>query len=167
VSEWEGPALEWKQFPKERWAGGLVPPRATARYVRGGLLYTLEIRVRDGEPELESLRIDAPEGGAIPRVPGLPLKELLTRALNALRWSPPEPAGKGVRLHPEPIDGPARRDMTRGFLAQVAQVWKDARAEGVGGTKAVKDSFGVSYRTAARWVAAARESKLIPKESKR
>ncbi|MGH3679144.1 MAG: hypothetical protein ACRDT2_02495 [Natronosporangium sp.] len=50
-----------------------------------------------------------------------------------------------------------RRRMTRALLREVAEVYRAAITEGEAPTKAVADRYGVSHRTAGRWVAEARQ----------
>lgn len=54
----------------------------------------------------------------------------------------------------------SRRKVTGGFLAEVADVYRDNQETGKP-TRAVEIAFGTSHRTAARWVSLARERGLL------
>lgn len=80
----------------------------------------------------------------------------------ATRWTEQFP-GLGEASRPQ-----RRRVMSRDLLSEVARVYRDAYAHGRPPTQAVGGHFGVSHRTAARWVSEARKAGVLgPADSTR
>lgn len=136
----------------------------------------------DGVPECSEVAISCEPGA--PAVTRTDLQVPLRRLMDeALRWiaRPAEfdAVGNVVRLGARsslkaatvgaaPAPRRAQRSLTPELLAQVADTYREARAvprsKRFGRpqpTYAIKDKYGVSYDTAAKWVAKARDAGLL------
>ena len=89
---------------------------------------------------------------------------LVRLALGAASDLPKEERGEAIiRAGQTPLTPRRRNRVTSEHLAEVARVYREAWEAGEHPTMAVRDHFGVSHSTAARWVGQARQKgKLRP-----
>lgn len=75
---------------------------------------------------------------------------------------PFSPAAGMELAEPQQARAGRRYRLTDAHLADVADVYTKARADGQGPTRAVADHFDVAHSTAAKWVGLARTAELLP-----
>jgi hypothetical protein len=128
---------------------------------------TLRLRVLDGRPVLVGLEIGAngPQRELVAGDVRLPIRELTEAAVRAVAVEIADAAPHPFRRDPGPEGEAAllarrRRAMTDDLLLKVAQVVRDNPDRP---TQQVSEQLNCSYRTAGRWVAAARERGHLPK----
>jgi hypothetical protein len=145
--------IEFERNDLEQIGDRMVPRRIDAEFpaTEGMPSLRLVIEVRRGVPECTSLTIEATADGR----KGYPQ---VTRVRGGRVGAAHDRAGRSaVRNARRSV----RRSVTPRLLTQVATLYRDHIDDKP--TEAVQDAFGVSYRTAGRYVQLARESELLPR----
>lgn len=181
--------IEFERNDLEQIGDRMVPRRIDAEFpaTEGMPSLRLVIEVRRGVPECTSLTIEATADGREVRAMDLSavriedwIEELVGTASLGIVPTPGYVPGKGYPQVTRVRGGrggaahdragrsavrnarrSVRRSVTPQLLTQVATLYRDHIDDKP--TEAVQDAFGVSYRTAGRYVQLARESELLPR----